>query len=119
VASAGAPPDAIGFIDVTTATVDDLIGAGRVRPPTLVKIDVEGAEFGVLDGMEATLRTHRPVVLCEIDGEESRALAAKRSRILDLLRSAGYTIEDLPPSYPGSAWLVEHILARPAERVTR
>lgn len=119
VASAGAPPDAIGSIEVTTATVDDLVDAGRVRPPTLVKIDVEGAECEVIEGMKRTLRTHRPVVICEIDGEEPVALAAKRSRILGLLRAAGYMIEDLSPSYPGSTWLVEHILARPAAGATR
>ena len=36
----------------------------------LIKIDVEGFERQVLDGMRALLTTHRPVICCEIFGGE-------------------------------------------------
>jgi FkbM family methyltransferase len=44
--------------------IDDLDVA-----PSFVKIDVQGAEQDVLDGMSATLAEHRPVLLIEISGD--------------------------------------------------
>ncbi|MCK9248441.1 MAG: homoserine O-acetyltransferase [Solirubrobacteraceae bacterium] len=46
-----------------------------VRPPDVVKIDVEGAEVAVLDGLERTIADHRPVVVVETHGT-SDAVAA-------------------------------------------
>jgi FkbM family methyltransferase len=115
-AAAAPPPDATGTIEVATAAVDDLVAAGRVPPPTVVKIDVEGAEAAVLRGMARTLLAHRPVVVCEVDGPDAAAMAARRSAVVGLLEAAGYAVEVLPPSYPGSAWCVEHLLARPGGR---
>ena len=48
-----------------TLTVDALVELLRLRP-TFVKIDVEGAEFSVMRGMERTVRVHRPTVLLEL-----------------------------------------------------
>jgi FkbM family methyltransferase len=42
------------------------------EPPSLVKIDVEGAEAHVLRGAADLLRTNRPTVLCELHGHEVR-----------------------------------------------
>ena len=60
----------------------------RVRPiddhglsPHAVKIDVEGAELAVLEGMTATLARSRPVLLVE---------TADPGPVLDLLEPLGY-----------------------------
>jgi hypothetical protein len=37
-----------------------------------VKIDVEGAEIDVLDGMRKTIEEHRPAIVCELH-ETARA----------------------------------------------
>jgi FkbM family methyltransferase len=113
IASAGAPPDPAGSLDVTTVTIDSLVASGRTRPPAVVKIDVEGAELDVLAGMATTLQDVRPVVLCEVDADTEDALARKRARIVGVLEAAGYTPEVLPRSYGASDWLVDHILAHP------
>lgn len=55
-------------IEVDLVAIDDLIRDGALRPPTVVKIDVEGAEIAVLEGMRATLAEHRPAVICELHG---------------------------------------------------
>jgi FkbM family methyltransferase len=112
VASAAAPPDPAGTIDVETDTVDRLVSSGRIRVPSVVKIDVEGAETEVLRGMAATLASHRPAVICEIDGADQGALDRKRSEVTAVLEAAGYRIDPLDPSYEGSEWLVEHVVAR-------
>jgi Methyltransferase FkbM domain len=78
-----------------------------------VKIDVEGAELAVLRGMLATLRQHRPVIVCEIDAPDEEALQAKRGEITQLLEAAEYAIELLGASYDSTQWLVEHLVGRP------
>jgi FkbM family methyltransferase len=55
-------PDGTG---TPTTTVDQLVGTFGLAP-AFVKIDVEGAERFVLEGMQQTLATHRPVVLLEL-----------------------------------------------------
>lgn len=51
---------------VPTAGVDELISAENLPFPDLMKIDVEGAEFLVLQGARETLKKHRPHLLVEI-----------------------------------------------------
>ena len=59
---------------VVALTMDTL--ARSLPPPTIVKLDVEGAEMKVLRGGEATIARHRPVMLIEGHKEISAALAA-------------------------------------------
>jgi hypothetical protein len=75
----------------------------------LVKIDVEGAEVGVLRGMEQTLRNTRPTLIVELHGT--------RDEVADQLDSLDYehsAIERDVPTREAPWWA--HVLARPAER---
>jgi FkbM family methyltransferase len=58
--SAADAPDAQDSLTVDHAVLE------RGLHPRLVKIDVEGAEWFVLQGMRDTLREHRPAVLLEV-----------------------------------------------------
>jgi FkbM family methyltransferase len=53
-------------IEVELVAIDDLVAAGRLPPPDVVKIDVEGAELAVLRGMRETIERHRPAIICEL-----------------------------------------------------
>lgn len=108
------PPDATGVARVKVVTLDRLVGDGTVPLPDVVKIDVEGAEMQVLDGMAQLLRTRRPSLVCELDSADPHVLAEKirvwRARMLTL----DYEVQDLAASYEGSGWHVYHATARPS-----
>lgn len=63
-----------GRIIVPTVTLDDLLD--HFGPPTLVKIDVEGAEIDVLAGASRLLADARPLIYIEVAPDnEGRAAA--------------------------------------------
>jgi FkbM family methyltransferase len=68
-------------------TVDDLSQSQPIRPPDVVKIDVEGAEVLVLEGMSRVLSERRPVLIIEMHG--------KNAEVERLLNAAGYDVENL------------------------
>ena len=47
--------------------LDDIVASLRLPPPSVVKLDVEGAEVGVITGGLETLRRHRPVIIGEFN----------------------------------------------------
>jgi FkbM family methyltransferase len=63
-------------IEVDLVSIDDLVAAGELRPPTLVKIDVEGAELAVLEGMSSTIDAYRPAIICELHDTHHEFVAA-------------------------------------------
>jgi FkbM family methyltransferase len=85
-------------VDVTT--LDAMLE--QLRPPDLVKIDVEGAEAEVLAGMRKTLDEFAPVVICEVHQNASQSCAR-------LLEAVGYDVTELEPTAAG----MPHILAFP------
>lgn len=112
-ASVEAPPDSDGTLQIDIVTIDDLIEHHGLKPPAVVKIDVEGAELEVLEGMEATTKRYQPVVIVEVDAAEAALLQRKQAACVQWLHSRGYQVQELPDSYPGIRWLVKHIVATP------
>lgn len=109
-ASAGAPPDRVGELQVTVRSIDSLVRDG-LPLPTLVKIDVEGAELEVLEGMAGTVAAAHPAILCEVDASTGTDLETRLAAVTDRLLRDGYTVRRLPNAYPGLAWHVAHVLA--------
>ncbi len=63
-----------GEILVPSTTLDSCIyGEKRLRPPDILKIDVEGAEREVLDGSTRALSEFHPKVFLEIHGTQLHA----------------------------------------------
>lgn len=69
-------------LEVPVFSLDDL--RGGLPDPTVIKIDVEGAEHLVLRGCMETLRQCRPVLVCECTGGDTGIA------IENMLREAGY-----------------------------
>jgi FkbM family methyltransferase len=60
--------------------------------PSVIKIDVEGAEYDLLVGGEQTLLHHDPILLIEIHVHKIRHFLHKERHVHKYLRSLGYAI---------------------------
>jgi hypothetical protein len=98
---------------VAATSIDRLVFDAGMTPPTVVKIDVEGAEMEVLRGMSKTCAVHRPAIVCEIDAGVMEDFQAKHEACAGFLRELGYQVRDLDDSYAGGNWLVGHLMATP------
>jgi len=76
-------------ISVVTLTIDDCLA--WLPRPTLLRVDIEGAEFQALSSATELLSAPYPTLICEVAG-------ANAERVTDLLRSAGFRLYD--PSRP-------------------
>lgn len=63
-------PDEAASRTVPVTTVDEVVFGEGQRPPTLVKIDVEGAEAAVLEGARRVLDAHGPTLLIDLHNVE-------------------------------------------------
>jgi FkbM family methyltransferase len=99
---------------VEVVSLDELVQTKGLRPPTLVKIDVEGAELGVLRGMLKTIERFRPVVVYEVDDGDQVAFVRRWQALDDFVVSVGYRITRLEDSYTNTKWYVGHTLAVPS-----
>jgi len=100
---------------IQVAPLDDLIPAGNLRLPSFVKIDVEGVEFEVVQGMTNTITTSKPVLLYEIDDGDKTSFVRRWKELDEYVSLLGYDIVHLEDSYPDLAWNVGHSLALPRE----
>lgn len=88
-------------IGIEAISVDSF--AQRHPPPTLIKIDVEGAEAEVLRGSEQTFSRWHPVVICEVHHRQAE------EDVCRWLSQQGYFLEWLD----GAAKFPRHLLATP------
>ena len=108
-------------LTVPLLRLDDLLDS--TPPPTIVKIDVEGAELGVLQGMTETIRRFKPVLIYEVDDGDRDAFERRWTALDDFVRGLGYNVRRLESSYPNLKWHVGHSVAswrsdvKPASRV--
>ena len=74
---------------ITVVTIDQLVARATIRPPSLMKIDVEGSEVEVIDGALKTLTQWSPKLVIATHGNSLRQL------VRDRLLSLGYSIESM------------------------
>jgi FkbM family methyltransferase len=82
-------PDASTVPFVTLDHLCDAAGAA----PTIIKIDVEGAEAAVLRGSYRTLRRYKPVICLELHLDVLERAAEPVERLLQDLKAIGYRFE--------------------------
>lgn len=82
-------------VTVRTVALDDLLASGMIRPPSVIKCDIEGGEYAALRGATAVLTAHRPIVFLATHG------ASIHERCCELLDESGfdlYSLDGLPLS---------------------
>ena len=90
-------PDEPAVVSVPLTSIDAVVASSRFPPPELVKIDVEGGEVAVFDGMTAVLDRYRPLVFCELHGNQTEVAARLERHGYVYVHSAGEEpLEDAP-----------------------
>lgn len=96
-----------GRIPVPVARLDTWLAQTGEQPPDVVKLDVEGAELGVLRGMRATIEASSPTLVIE--------LHRTNEVVADYLDAVGYEHTPIDADVPTrEAPPLSHIIARPS-----
>jgi FkbM family methyltransferase len=77
-------------ITVQAATLDSLME--KLRAVSVIKVDVEGAEYPVLDGARALLDRDKPHLVVEVSDKWSQSLGYRAADVCQLLRDHGYRL---------------------------
>jgi len=75
---------------VSALKLDTYMEKMNLHQINVVKIDTEGAELGILQGAEQTLRDFRPHVICEVYYKNTHQLGYEPKEIMDFMFSLGY-----------------------------
>jgi FkbM family methyltransferase len=98
-------------ISVAVERLDDDLEDGYA--PTLIKIDVEGAEVDVIRGAARTLERHRPVLLFEHGAGGADLYGRSSGELFEVLDGVGLRIFDLEGDGPFSRQAFEEMFDRP------
>lgn len=79
----------VNRISIQCFSIDEL-QEKAYEPPTIIKIDVEGAEYDVLKGAVHTIKKYRPNILL---ATHDCNLPGVRDKCINFLKELGYTVE--------------------------
>jgi FkbM family methyltransferase len=104
-------PGAASVVRVSCLRADEMIKGGAIRPPTVLKLDVEGAELLALEGFGQYLASPqlRAVVF---EGAPNLEFAAANDPVASLLRQAGFTLKCLERQEPTHHLLQNYLAYR-------
>ncbi len=88
----GHPLRVIGTEQIKLVQLDNFHFQNNLFPPDLIKIDVEGAELGVLLGARQILEKYHPILLIEYSPETSNDAGYARESLLQLLDAYQYLV---------------------------
>jgi len=93
-----------GEFTATLRMGDDLVSEEKVCHPSVLKIDVEGAEYEVIQGMKSTLSSSEcRLVYCELHDIEGRGFEGSKQKVKDTLEELGFEISTLTTRV-GDGW---------------
>ena len=94
-----APGRTAHHVPVTVQRLDDVVRDRGLPAPTVIKLDVEGAEANVLAGAAEVLSRYQPAILCEVHRIDAGLELAQQ------LTRLGYTLRILGKNGPQPACL--------------
>lgn len=78
---------------VKAMTLDQVVMEEGLTAVSLLKIDVEGFEYNVLQGGSASIKKYRPLLFVEVDDEHLKRQGVSAEMLESLIKSYGYTIK--------------------------
>jgi FkbM family methyltransferase len=90
-------------------TIDGFCAERELRPD-LIKIDVEGAEYGVLKGAETTLRRWRPRIFLSVHPTQLYLLGSDVESLGRLIADLGYSCHEIDGSVADQLRMNEYLL---------
>jgi hypothetical protein len=79
--------------------------AKTTSPPSVVKIDIEGAELTALKGMEWLIDVHQPAIYVEVHPDRIQNFGSDIGELFDLLWSHGYETLGIGHREEGGEWV--------------
>lgn len=79
-----------------TTRLDDIPGS-----PNLIKLDIEGREVDALRGARNVLKTHHPILVCEVNRGALERAGTSPAELFETLQLEGYRSVDL---FTGAPW---------------
>jgi FkbM family methyltransferase len=83
---------------VPLARLDDVVRKANVDRVDVMKVDVEGAELGVLEGAHDVLSRDHPILVLELCDAALQHQGARSSDVVDLLKGHGYRLFVFDPT---------------------
>ncbi len=80
-----------GDLSIDLVVLDQLLKSGRIPPPNLIKMDIEGGEVQALPGARELLSSRRPSIVLSTHGEDVHQFC------VEYLESLGYFIKHQEP----------------------
>ncbi len=81
-------------VPTKTVSIDSLVEAGKIATVDVVKIDVDGSEVDVLNGMARTLKRFHPCLFIETHSRELQ------EQVSEIAKQHGYTMRlEMPAAY--------------------
>ncbi len=77
---------------------DDVVKSLDLNNVAFIKVDVEGGEFNVLQGLENTIRKSRPFIICEILPAHNKKLKERKGRktrqdaLIEMIKQNAYQV---------------------------
>jgi FkbM family methyltransferase len=92
--------------NVPTTTIDAYCESHNIQQIDLLKIDVEGAEYQVLEGASRMMREHRVRCVIFEFGQTTFDMGNNPGKLIQLIAARGYSLRNLikgAPIFPGGA----------------
>lgn len=83
-------------IRVRTASLDSLVTSKAIRPPRVIKCDIEGGEYDALRGATEVLTHYMPVLFLATHGQDVH------TKCIQLLRDIDFEVRDLDGGHEGT-----------------
>lgn len=80
--------------EIEGITLDELVTNHQMKPKLLI-IDVEGAEFKVLQGSVETLKKFSPIIISELDDDLLKVQNTTSKEVISFLNSLDYDVNDI------------------------